>query len=378
MSYDFALRQVCTHETCFEAVTIDSDGMTVTVPKPPSGTRMKLYIDGVEIPPGGLVSRPTLAFSNSGPYRIRSNVNDLLYIAVGSEMPQIVPLLKGVVKAQDLANDLQRRIPSLQFSVKRNRVVIQTETAEFGTAFSFPNPLWTDPTGSLITTSRISGAFNTLGIVPGRAVTGRELFPAWYMEKNVESVDERDKLIKFRKPVINHDPIIQLSYVTFPEFCRRCQGSRIEYDYRVVGGTYETVKDVDLLFQEVDKFLFTRIGSHWKWAWLGSNIVNRVGQKGSTGFVSVDAAITLDITQAFSAYQNIKMQQDTRFPAQQVSDAEYPKALGNVSVSLLPEDPTIAFARVSVVSRSTIPVVVQRIVPDPSSLLTTNGFLLRG
>ncbi|GAF88735.1 unnamed protein product, partial [marine sediment metagenome] len=273
-------------------------------------------------------SVPSIPFSNAGPYRIRSGVNDLLYISVDHGAPQFVQLLKGTIKATDLARDLQSRIPSLNFTVEKNRVVISGQEAMVGTAFSFPDPRWTDPTASLITTSRVLGAFNTLGIVPGRAVSGRELYPGWRVYKDETSVDERDRVIVFNRPLFNHDPIIQLNFVTFPSFCRRCQGARIEYDYRVVGDTYETVEDVDLLFQEVDKFLFTKIGSHWKWAWLGSNVTNRVGQKGSTGFISVDAAITMDITKAFGVYQNIKMQQNTRFPAQDVTDAEYPQSLG--------------------------------------------------
>lgn len=379
MSYDFALRQVCTHEIVFQTVTTIDDGLTILLPIPPSSAgAVKLYIDNVEVPSQGLVSTPTLPFKNPGPYRIKSGVNDLLYVGVENEIPHMIQLLKGNVKAEDLARDLQTKLPSLDFSVVRGRVVVSAKRPYFGTAFSFPDPRWTDPTSSLITTSRILGAFTTLGIIPGRAAYGREVYPGWQVERDLNSPDERDKKIVLNKPLVNNNPILQVSLITYPSFCRRCQGTRIEYDYRVTGDTYETVRGVDLLFQEVDKFIFTEIGSHWKWAWLGSNVINRVGQKGSTGFVSADAAISMDITKAFGVYQNIKMQQDTRFPGQDVTDAEYPQALGSVDVQLKPDDPTIALARVSIISRSTEPLTIQRVVPDASALIGTNGFLLRG
>lgn len=379
MSYDFALRQICTHEIMFQTVTLDEDGQTIPLYIPPSSPKsVKLFIDGVEVPAAGLASTPILPFKNPGTYRIRAGVNDLLYMGVGDEVPRMIQLLKGNVRAEDLAEDLQQKVPSLNFSVVKNRVVVSAKRPTVGTAFSFPDPRWTDVTASLITTSRILGAFTTLGIVPGRAAYGREVYPGWQVQRDVDSPDERDRKIVLNRPLANNDPILQVNLVTYSSFCRRCQGSRIEYDYRVIGDTYETVQGVDLLFQEMDKFIFTKIGSHWKWAWLGSNVLNRVGQKGSTGFVSADAAISMDITKAFGVYQNIKMQQDTRFPSQDVTDAEYPQALGSIDVQLRPDDPTIALARVSVISRSTEPLTIRRVVPDATALLETGGFLPRG
>jgi hypothetical protein len=144
----------------------------------------------------------------------------------------------------------------------------------------------------------------------------------------------------------------------------------LEFDYRVLDGTYEIVTDLDLLSQEFDKFIFTKIGSHFKWGWLGSSIVNRIGGKGNIGGVSMNSLITMDINQAFQTYQNIKMQQDQRFRFQQVSDAEFPYSLAGINVEISPNDPTVAIVTSTIVSRSRDPITFKRLVgnPNPYSL----------
>src|SRR5690606_28519206 len=106
-------------------------------------------------------------------------------------------------------------------------------------------------------------------------------------------------------------------------------GTQLEFDYSIVDGTYETVKNTDLLAQEFDKFLHTEIGSHWKWNWLGSSLHSRIGGKGNMGITSATSLLNIDVSQAFKTYQNIKEKQDTGFPQQRVSDAEYPLELGS-------------------------------------------------
>jgi len=373
MSFDFATNKICSHEVFFEKLELDiSERVAALFLRPPSSNRVEIYLDGEMIPPTGLYSYAELPFIRPEPYRIRSGQNDLLYISIGFGAPRFVQLVSGPnLKAEDIAKDLQVKIPDLEVSVKNRRVVFRSWQPTAGTAFSFPDPRWTDTTSSLPTTVRVLEAFRTVGINAGRHVYGKKIFPGWTVRLNPNDSTGIQKQVLFDRPLVNYDVVIEANYVTSQFYCRRCHGTRVEFDYSIKGGTYETVTDTDLLAQEFDKFVFTKIGSHWKWNWLGSAIVDRIGGKGSTGSVNRNAMLTVDISQAFQTYQNIKQQQDSKFPSQRVSDAEYPYQLTNLDVKTLPDDPTIAVVEVTISSRSRDPVELKRVVgnPNPFTLL---------
>lgn len=385
MSYDFALQKLCSHEVRKETVVFDGIAGLIRFSTPPTNQRLSLWIDGVAVPQSGLYSTATIAFMNPGPYRIKRDQNDLLYFRVGNEAPVFIQLLTGYVKAADLAADLAKKLPQLVFAAERDRVVIRSRTPVNGAAFAFADPRWTDKTQSLPTTSRVLAAYAKLGIVPGRVVVGKQLFPPWTLEQYTGSADKYEKVVRFHGIIPNRYPVIHASYVTYPNYCRRCKGSKIEFDYNIVNNTYELVEDADLLSQELDKFMFTRLGSHWRWPWLGSRLIDRIGGKGSTGRGTINSLLSLDVTQAFTVYQNIKTQQNQN-PWQQVTDAEFPMSIRSVNVTTMPDDPTIALVNITVVCRSREPVTLKRIVGNPNPYIIAPGmgvaadpsFLLRG
>jgi len=372
MSYDFGTQQICPHEVFFETLTLDPNAFnTLYFQRPPSNQNISLYVDGVLVPKTGLYSYAELPIIKTEPYRIESNVNDLLYIRIGFDAPRFVQLIPGSrVRAKDLAQDLQNKIPELSIYEQNKRIFFRSKNPTSGAAFSFPDPRWTDTTSSLISTARVLGAYSILGITPGRVITGRKIFPSWQLVMSPFTLDGKDRVIILEYPIPNDSPLFQASYVTDSVNCRRCHGSRIEFDYRVLDGQYEIVTDLDLLSQEFDKFVFTKIGSHFKWGWLGSAIVNRIGGKGNAGGVSMNSLIAMDINQAFQTYQNIKTQQDQRFRFQQISDAEFPYALAGINVEISPQDPTVAVVTSTIVSRSREPLTFKRIIgnPNPYSL----------
>ena len=382
MSYDFALSKLCSHEVMLEEATIDPISKSyISLQKPPANSQVKLYIDGFEVPYNGLYSFPALPFLKSEPYRISAGVNDLIYVKIGTNAPQLIQLITGLVGANEMAADLQVKLPQLNWTVVNKHVIASSPVSGAFTAFSFPDPRWTDRTQSLPSTSRILNAYQALGIIPGRCAVGKQLYPAWDLIPDPSSPDETGKIIHLVSPLFNSNPTTQVSYVTDSFNCRRCHGTQIEFDYNIQGSVYETVQGVDLLAQEFDKFLFTKIGSHFKWNWLGSTLVDRIGTKGSTATASINSLISLDISRAFQTYQNIKAQQDQRFPFQQVSDAEYPLSLAGVNVQIPPQDPTIAIVVSTLVSRSRIPVQLQRVIGNPNpftQLGNPTAFLQRG
>jgi hypothetical protein len=378
----------------FETVTLDPIyQQTIKFQRPPFSQLVTLYINGVQIPQTGLYSLASLPFSNPAPYRIVSGQSDMMYFQLGQDTPTFIQLNPGFsVSADDLAADLSGKLPSLSVSVQNSRVVVSTHTPANGRAFTFVDPRWSDKTSSLIATARTLGAYKSFGIVPGRVVSGYKLYPSWGLVHDPNSPLETDRLIRLSEPLRGNKPIVQANYQTIASQCRRCYGIRIEFDYNIVNSTYETVLDADLLAQEFDKFLFTSIGSHWKWPWLGSNLINRVGGKGSTGLANVSALLTSDVTSAFATYQNIKHSQDANFPFQQVSDAEYPLSLTNISAQQSQNDPTTFLVSAAIVSRSRIPVMLTRVIGLPNPLTVLNqdnpqqnllfasnpGYLLRG
>ena len=392
MSYDFATEQVCPHQVVLETSTIDPITKDVIrFKRTPNGASVILYINGSEVPPGGLFSVPELAGSPE-PFRITSGKDDLLYVNVETGPARIVQLLTGTsLKAADVAKDLAAKIPEIYVLAENRRVVFRARSAVNGRAFSFPDPRWTDKTSSLPSTARMIGGFSRLGIVPGRVATGKRLFPSWQFIQDPNSSIETDRIIQLTDPLLNSVPFAQLSYTTAPANCRRCFGIRIEFDYNVLNGTYETVEGADLLIQELDKFIFTKAGSHWKWPWLGSKLIDRIGGKSIGAGGMINSIISLDITKAFSTYQNIKAQQAQGFPFQRVSDEEYPRELQDVTVTQPVDDPTTAIVSASVSTRSSRPVELKRIVgnPNPFSILSQDpaqvlrrasdpNFLLRG
>lgn len=377
MSYDFALQQVCPHTVLFENPVVDLNNGFVFFKVQPSNQSVVLHINGAVVPNDGLYSTANVKTINVGPYNIESNKSDLVIVKVGDDEQQILQLPSGhAVKTSDLVAFLNDRINNVVVSDDGGRITFTAIDKDV--SFMFVDPRWTDRIGAHRNTQTVINTYKKLGIVPGKVVSGKKLFPGWKLVKDPSSPIETDKAIKFDDLLLNNNPTINVSYITTAQNCRRCGGIQIEYDYNVLDNTYEIVTDTDLLAQEFDKFVIsTNIGSHWKWTWLGSGIQKRIGGKSITS----DAMITLDINQAFSVYQNIKSQQKTKFDFQQVTDAEFPAELSSINSSYYGNDKTAVIVNVSVRSKSKVSVPLRRIVGTNNSFFlggNSNPFTLKG
>jgi hypothetical protein len=373
MSFDFATERLCSHEVWFETAQLDTFVRnTVRFQRQPSTNRVNVYVDGVEVPPSGLYVSGFITSTRKEPYRIRSGYNDMLYIQVGREMPRLVQLLAGsTVRVKDLAADLQKKVPNLQFTATNGRLTISSWTAMPSSTFTLPDPVWTDRTRSMPNTWRASRGAAELGFVLGRSVSRRLVYPGWKIVMDPNSYTD-EKILVFDTPLQGDSPFVQLTYVVPRQLCRRCFGTQIEFDYGVVNGGYERVTGTNLLLQEFDKFLFTRIGSHWKWSWLGSKLADRIGGKYITQGGVTNAFVTMDVNQAFRSYQSVKSKQDAML-FQEVSDAEYPVDFADLSVIGDPNDPTTAIVQGTIVSRSHESVELKRIVGNPNPFYLGTG-----
>ena len=368
MSFDFATAKICTHEVFFEQMTLSDDNQTAIFPFPPSSKRVDVYVNKNKVPSSGLYSFASITTKETSPFRIRSGVNDLLDIRIGFGQTRRIQLIPGTISVSDMVKFLKSKIPELDISAVGKKIQFKSRTRTNKTEFSFPDPRWVDTSISLTSTQRVLAAYQEMGIIAGRHVMGNLIYPGWTIEQDPFSPDGRGRQLVFKSPLRNNSPLVQTNYVTLSFECRRCRGTELEFDYTIANGTYETVKNTDLLAQEFDKFLFTDIGSHFKWNWLGSSLSSRIGGKGNTGQVTVNSLIAADVGQAFKVYQSIKSQQDSQFPQQKVSDSEFPQALTSLNVRTDPDDPTISIVEASVSSRSNEFIPLEREIGTPNPL----------
>lgn len=375
MSYDFLLIKACNHRVFKETLPIDGDTHSqVSIPRPVSNSNIEVFIDGIRIPKSGLYSEAKYAFPKSAPYRFESGKSDLLYIEVGNSSPRVVQLLTGSnLSAQDVARDLSVKVRDLAITVENNRVVLTNHSPSGLKGLVFTDPTRLDPMLLNPITTRILKAYEAIGVSPGRAVTCHRIYPGWALRKNIYSFQEDRKAVYFDSPLQNFQPKIEISYSTTSFYCRRCVGSNVEYDYNVSNGTYLKAENTELLQQEFDKYLFTTIGSHYKWRWLGSTLSERIGGKNLTSQNGTSGLINLDVNNTFRTYSNIKSQQYTGFPQQRVTDAEYPGNVTAVNVASNPNDPTVAEITVNLTDKSGNPITISRIVGTPNPLSITNN-----
>lgn len=403
MSFDFALLKSCSHAIVDERVYLDDAKRFIRFNRLPaiigqvtsiSGSHefnkwdLTVNIDGVTVPRDGLDSVMQIVGVSPGPYTIRKNMNDLLKIHISETNTTFSVTLP-----------VGERIPIEQIIYSINRVLgsgkYYSRSVDgklwIGSSLSIKkhyikiiDPSVIDTDKEELDTNRILGAYKSLGLTPGRVSYCRNIFPSWKVVDSSDS-DTQDPGIKFDYAIRNANPVITLNYVATPQTCGRCQGSAMENDYNAISGSYEELRDLDLLAQESDKFLFTRKGSHFRWPWLGSTVVDTIGAK--TTAVS-STTIYSSLTEAFNIYQNIKSQQLSGFAIQKVSDLEFPRSLSNINLRTDESDPTVKYVNLSVTSRALQATEYTRPISDPPlfSVLgasgnrlfsTSNGYIIR-
>ena len=111
MSFDFALEKVCAHEVMFERASMAPDiADTIRLAKHPINQRVKLFLDGYDVPQSGLFAAAAIPFSRAEPYRILAGQSDILYVGIPGLAPRLISLpTGGAVPAIDVARELSKR-----------------------------------------------------------------------------------------------------------------------------------------------------------------------------------------------------------------------------------------------------------------------------
>lgn len=174
MSYDFALAKVCDHEVLFESLALDPYARnTLKFLRPPSSSSfVRVYMNGNEVPRGGLFSIPTFR-TRTGPFRIRRGVNDILLFQHAGMNHALTLPSNTYLMPEDLVEFLQNEIPGVEFRVDDNQVVF---SALPGSSFSFPDPRWSDRLEQLPNTTRALLCMKELRVVPGRNFVSKKIY----------------------------------------------------------------------------------------------------------------------------------------------------------------------------------------------------------
>jgi hypothetical protein len=365
MSFDRQLDQVCTHTVVEEVLPIGGDQATVRPLRPIASTdsvmvRLNRTID---VPFDGLYSPAQTYGLREGPFTIKKNVNDRLIVDItGFSRQDIRVSAAAAMSAPKLTEELNRQLKGCSFQVAPNN------------ALNFK----TDAIGPAVTAMFVTGSTlpSLLGMKVHRQWRGKQIAPGWTLVLDPSTLADRPtRLIVFDETLKSFDPIVEVNYTTIRQECRRCAGTGVENDWRYGrNGSVAEVRDEALLIQEVQKMVYTILGSNPFHAWYGTTIIEQVGTKITTTGL-LQNMISSDLQTAFRRWQGIKKQQEENV-GQPVSDAEYPYRLLSIDVQQSRRDPTVIFVSMEIQNRTLgEPLIIERglRLPQPIDLLRSTA-----
>jgi len=102
------------------------------------------------------------------------------------------------------------------------------------------------------------------------------------------SVEADDSILSADRPfyVVLHErtklfqPLAEAQYTTIQTFCRKCLGTRYVDDYEYINDRdMRTTRDEELLLQNVEKYIITKIESNPFHSWIGTGLHTLIGSK---------------------------------------------------------------------------------------------------
>ncbi len=348
MSFDRELNQTCPHAVNEEALFVDTDRTTIRPLRPiSSAASVRVFLDHeIVVPSPGVQIPASSSGTRSGPFSIVTGVNDTVQLTVnqGNVQTAVLPASNKTPTSR-LAALLNQNLTGVVFSVVNDRLAFKTVA--------------TGPDASVFIKST-STAAALFGITINREYRGKQLVPGWTLINDPTTLQDRPtRLIVFDEPLRSATDFVEISYVTLRQECRRCGGTGAENDWGFDGnGRVLEIRDEDLLIQELQKDIYTILGSNPFHTWYGTGLINSIGKKLTAGGF-VQNVIVSDIYQAFNRWQSIKRQQEDDV-GQVVTDKEFPFRLLSVNLQQSTQDPTVVFVTVTVQNRSGEPVQLTR------------------
>ena len=336
MSKDFKLKQTCPHSVVGEWLAIEDDRRTLRPVKNPSSGEIEIQINGKKIPKKGLYSDLSISTQKSEPFEITEDHNEIKF-SVNNKFDQKIQLPRGTnLSANQIADRVEKKSSGLNLSIQNGKITFGIEQPVDRTKKSF--------------FLKGGSAHKNLGLPKRRFYRNKRIHPPWSIVKEENSFDQERKKIVFEEPLKSGDDIIEISYFTKRENCRRCQGLGIEDDIRHnQEGDPQFVRDEDLLLQEARKIVFTVKGSNVFYEWYGTNLVDSIGSKISQRGDALQSQFITEISSVLDRYRQIKTQQSQIQP---VSNRELLLKIRNVNVQQDNADPSVFRVQIELINRS--------------------------
>ena len=359
MSYDYQIDQTCQHRVTEEALFVASDRQTVRPIRPiSSSSSVDVFLNhAISVPSSGAYVAAKSSGTRRGPFTITTGTNDVLALSVdqGAVQTATIPPANKTAPSR-MAAVLNNLFSGVVFSVINDRIALATRDK--------------GPSKSILIDST-STAASVFGFTVNQEFRGKQLVPGWTLVTDPNTLADRPtRLIVFDQPLRSASDFVEVSYVTVREECRRCGGIGVEHDWRYdTTGQVITIRDEDLLVQELQKNFYTIRGSNQFHTWYGTLLIESIGKKIAAGGFAQNLVVS-DIHQAFNAWQSIKRQQEEDV-GQFVSDREFPFRLLGVNLEQSSQDPTVIFITVTVQNRSNDPIQLSRGLKLPQALELT-------
>jgi hypothetical protein len=146
-------------------------------------------------------------------------------------------------------------------------------------------------------------------------------------------------MIKFNNNWRSTEDYFEVSYNTIPSYCPKCVGRNtlddVSWDIR---GDFILLRDEQLLLQNLEKFTITAIGSSPFHTYIGTNLVNLLGQKVlDPNYLSSN--IIQEINASIAKFRDLQSQY--RQTGRAVTAGELLDKVESVKVTQDASDPTI-------------------------------------
>ena len=362
MSQDFQIAFPCPHLAVEQRVPISPDGREIVLPRPMASTALVRVLANqkYEIPSTGLRTQARLKGGTPGPYQIVSGQNRLEIQT--TDIGATVDLPTGTrVPSTDIVEAILSSVDASALGVSRQdgRILFE-ERGNYGQE------------------SRIllgGSAAASVGFGNQKGARGREVIPGWSpFSKVSDSLLDTPtfKGLRFNRPV-KGNWFFQVTYSMPPSLCSRCQGTRVENDWRLDdAGLLLLVKNENLLVQSTQKILLTVARSNPFHPWYGTRLAQLPGTKATSNVVGL---VQDEARRALEAFQSLQRKQAKY---QRISPEERLESIDSVQVYPVQGNPTAFTLEVVVRNGSFRPVNVSIVfsVPGVVALAGSNGLSL--
>lgn len=186
--------------------------------------------------------------------------------------------------------------------------------------------------------------------------------------KLLRDPDTTERYLQFRSLRRSAEEYYEITYYTIADYCRRCNGIRVENDYQYDDTGKPVVVQYEYkLIQDLRKTILTEIGSNTFHTWYGTSIPTLIGSK--AGIASITRMkIESDIRTALKRYSDTQ----AKLKPGSVDPRERYNRLLNLSVTQHPSDPTLYTIDMLVQNQSNqaITISTELQTPDPQSFLS--------